>query len=242
MGAPEVAAFLSDLAREGVSASTQNQALAALQFLYSEVLDQRMDKIDGVVRAKRPARLPSVMTAAEVDALLSNMTGVCKLMASLLCGSGLRLLECVTLRVKDVDFSAGQIVIRRGKGQQDRATLLAQSLIPTLQAHFSQVRELHAKDLRDGCGRVELPDALGRKYPNAASEWPWQWVFPATRRYIDRTTGEQRRHHLHETVLQRAVRDAARAACVSKPVSCPTLRHSFATHLLQAGYDIRTIQ
>jgi integron integrase len=163
-------------------------------------------------------------------------------MGSLLYGSGLRLLECVSLRVKDVDFAGGQILVRRGKGHKDRVTLLPESIIEPLRAHLVKVHAIHQNDLQDGAGMVDLPGALCAKYPNAALDWPWQWVFPATRRYVDAKTGEQRRHHTHETALQRAVRAAAAAARIQKPVSCHTFRHSFATHLLEAGYDIRTIQ
>jgi integron integrase len=243
LGAREVSAFLSNLAGDGqVSASTQNQALAALLFLYGEVLQRPLASLGPVVHAKRPKRLPVVMTREEVAAVLGRLEGVWRLMASLLYGSGLRLLECASLRVKDLDFGRGQILLRRAKGQKDRATLLPQSLKGQLEAHLVIVKRRHAQDLSEGAGSVVLPGALASKYPNAIREWPWQWVFPATRRYVDTTTGEQRRHHLHETALQRAVRSAALAAGLSKPVSCHTFRHSFATHLLEAGYDIRTIQ
>jgi integron integrase len=243
MGAREVSAFLSHLAIHlKVSASTQNQALAALLFLYSEVLGRQLGTIGDVVRAKRPARLPMVMTQTEVAAVLAGLHGKWRLMAALLYGSGMRLLECVSLRVKDVDFGGGQVFVRRGKGQRDRVTLLPRTLTAPLEEHLREVRVRHELDLSEGAGRVELPGALRAKYPNAPREWPWQWVFPATRRYVDPVTGEQRRHHVHETALQRAVRVAAVAVGLTKPVSCHTMRHSFATHLLEAGYDIRTIQ
>ncbi len=243
MGAREVSAFLSSLATaDSVSASTQNQALAALLFLYSEVLHQKLSSLSNVIHAKRPARLPVVMTSEEVAAVLSKLQGPSRLMASLLYGSGLRLLECVGLRIKDVDFGAGQVLVRRGKGQRDRVTLLPRSLITPLEAHLVEVRRLHYGDLERGAGHVELPDGLRAKYPNASREWPWQWVFPATRTYLHPATNERRRHHLHETALQRAVRVAVQAAGISKPVSCHTFRHSFATHLLESGYDVRTIQ
>lgn len=236
-------AFLSSLATDArVSASTQNQALAAILFLYAEVLQQELGWLSELVRAKRPIRLPVVMSREEVAEMLAQLRGTPRLMASLLYGAGLRLAECVELRVKDLDFGTGQMIIRRAKGQKDRAALLPASLVEPLHAHLAEVRALHESDLRAGAGFVELPAALGVKYKNAAREWSWQWVFPATRTYIHPGSGERRRHHLHETVLQRAVREAARVAGLSKPVSCHTLRHSFATHLLEAGYDVRTIQ
>jgi integron integrase len=225
LGAREVSVFLSDLAsRGGVSASTQNQALAALLFLYAEVLQRPLGSLGQVVHAKRPIRLPVVMTRNEVNMVLSRLSGVWLLMASPLYGSGLRVLECASLRVKDVDFGGGQLLVRRGKGQKDRATLLPKSLVEPLEAHLASprargprevVRGRHGLDLREGAGHVELPGALRAKYPNASREWPWQWVFPATRRYVDPVTGEQRRHHLHETALQRAVRTAAVNASIS---------------------------
>lgn len=243
LGAREVTAFLSDLATQGkVSASTQNQALAALLFLYSEVLHHPLEFVGGVVHAKRPVRLPVVMSRDEVAAVLGHLSGIWHLMASLLYGSGLRLLECASLRVKDVDSSGAQILVRRAKGQKDRVTLLPQTLLDPLRTHLVKVNELHQRDLDEGAGLVDLPGALRAKYPNAARDWPWQWVFPATRRYVDESTGEQRRHHVHETALQRAVRSAVVAARIGKAVSCHTFRHSFATHLLEDGYDIRTIQ
>jgi integron integrase len=243
MGEPEVEAFLSSLAtRDHASASTQNQAAAALLFLYSAVLRRDLAELAGVVHAKRPARLPVVMTPDEVALVLGRLQGVRRLMASLLCGAGLRLPECATLRIKDLDFGAALVVVRRGKGSRDRVTILPQKLAEPLAAHLREVAALHQQDLAGGARYVELPHALRRKYPNAAREWRWQWVFPATRIYVDRVTGERRRHHLHETVLRRAVRAAAVASGLNKPISCHTFRHSFATHLLEAGYDIRTIQ
>ena len=216
--------------------------MAALLFLYSEVLHRPLEFVGGVVHAKRPARLPVVMSREEVKAVLDQLSGTWHLMASLLYGAGLRLLECASLRVKDIDFPTGQVLVRQGKGHKDRVTLLPQVIVDPLRIHLVRVSELHQRDLQDGAGMVDLPGALRAKYPNAPRDWPWQWVFPATRRYVDANTGEQRRHHIHETALQRAVRSAAVAARMTKPVSCHTFRHSFATHLLEAGYDIRTIR
>jgi integron integrase len=243
MGSAEVRAFLDHLARErNVSASTQNQALAALLFLYNEVLAITFERQVPLIRAKRPERIPIVLTPSEVSALLSRLDGTAYLMASLLYGAGLRLLECARLRVKDIDLERREIRVRDGKGRKDRLAPLPIALIADLELHVESVRHQHQADLRAGAGHVEIPDALRSKYPNASREWPWQWLFPATRGYLHPQTGERRRHHLHETVVQRAVRQAALAAHLSKRVSCHTLRHSFATHLLEAGYDIRTIQ
>jgi integron integrase len=240
---PDIERFLSALATERhVSASTQNQALAALLFLYGSVLDRKLGWLENVVRAKRPERLPVVLTRAEVGAVLEAMQGVEKLCASLLYGSGLRVLEVLRLRIKEVDFAGQQLQVRDGKGRKDRVTLLPASLQPALRLHIDRMRAQHQLDLRRGSGFVELPDALRVKYPAAPEEWPWQWVFPATRHYTDHATGERRRHHLHETVLQRAVHRAGIAAGVAKPVNPHALRHSFATHLLESGSDIRTIQ
>ncbi len=243
MGATDVVArFLTSLAVERrVSASTQNQALAALLFLYREVLGMPLEGIDAV-RAKMPGRLPVVLTRDEVRAVIGRLQGVPHLMALLLYGAGLRLLECARLRIKDVDFGAKQIVVRRGKGDRDRVTLLPEAARDGLTRQMEAVRRLHAADLRRGAGWVELPAALERKYPNAGRELPWQWVFPATRMYTEPASGQRRRHHLHESVLQRAVKQAVRDARITKPASCHTFRHSFATHLLEDGYDIRTVQ
>lgn len=210
MGETEVVAFLSSLATaRHVSASTQNQALSALVFLYSEVLGMRLEWMDGVVRARRPTRIPVVLSRNEVAALLSRLDGTVWLMASLMYGSGLRLLECTELRVKDVDLEQREIRVRDGKGRRDRVTTLASTLVDPLRGHLSRVRRLHEQDLADGRGWVAVPDALARKHPNAGREWPWQWLFPATRHYVDRATGQRRRHHLHESVPQRMVRLAA---------------------------------
>lgn len=243
LGEAEVTAFLSTLAtRDGVSASTQNQALSAIIFLYGAVLGKKLEWLDNVVRAKRVARLPVVLTRDEVRAILGELRGTPWLMVSLMYGAGLRLLECARLRVKDVDFARLEITVRNGKGGKDRRTMLPVALRSALAAHIERVRRLHERDLRQRLGSVALPDGIERKYPRAAWEWGWQWVFPAKRPYRDPRTGGFRRHHLHETVVQRAMKDAVRRTGIAKPASCHTLRHSFATHLLEAGYDIRTIQ
>jgi integron integrase len=243
LGAPEVTQFLTALAVQGrVAASTQNQALSALLFLYRDVLGHDLPWLDEVVRAKRPARLPVVLTPEEVRALLGRMHGVPRLMATLLYGAGLRLLECAHLRVKDVDFARNQLTVRSGKGDKDRATMLPAVVKADLARHLERAKRQHEEDLRHGAGWVELPSALARKYPNAGREWPWQWVFPATRFYLDAATGQRRRHHLHESVLQRAVREAVLRTGIPKRVTCHTFRHSFATHLLEDRQDIRTVQ
>jgi integron integrase len=243
MGADEITQFLTALAVHGqVSASTQNQALCALIFLYRHVLGQNLGWFDDLVRAKRPQRLPVVLTRAEVRALLGALEGMHWIMASLLYGAGLRLLECLRLRVKDIDLAGHQILVRAGKGHKDRRTVLPAAAQEPLRAHLEHIRQRHQHDLLRGLGGVYVPDALQRKYPNASREWGWQWVFPASQISLDPRSGEHKRHHVHESVLQRAVKEATRKAGLVKTASCHTLRHSFATHLLEDGYDIRTIQ
>jgi integron integrase len=243
LGPDEITAFLNHLAVEvGVAASTQNQALNAVVFLYRRVMDLEPPRLEGLVRAKGPRRLPVVLTPEEVGSLLRRLDGAPRLVASLLYGSGLRLLESLTLRVKDVDFASGEIRVRDGKGRKDRVVPLPQAVVEPLLAHLERVRELHKRDYELGFGQVELPGALARKYPRASREWGWQWVFPATTRYVELETGVERRHHLHETAVQRAVARAVKRAGIAKHASCHTLRHSFATHLLASGYDIRTVQ
>jgi len=243
MGGVEVRDFLSHLANDRqVSPATQAQALAALLFLYKRVLNVDLPWIDNVVRAHRPKRLPTVLTRDEARQVIAQMSGVHRLIAGLLYGSGLRLLETLRLRVKDVDFYHRRILVRDGKGMKDRVTILPASAADELQIHLRTVRLLHENAIQRGFGGVELPHALARKYPRAYLQWGWQYVFPAARASTDPRTGDRRRHHVHEESVQRQVRAAARAAGVEKPVSPHTFRHSFATHLLETGYDIRTVQ
>ena len=243
MGAPELEAFLTRLATvRKLAPSTQGQALSAILFLYREVLGIELPWMDDIRRAKRPQRLPVVLTREEVQALLGQLDGVPWLMASLLYGSGLRLMECVRLRVKDIDFARGELMVRQGKGAKDRRTMLPARLRDPLQQQLREASRVHERDLAAGFGAVWLPNALARKYLGAAREWTWQYVFPARNRSTDPRTGAVRRHHLDESVLQREVKAAVRRSGIGKPATCHTFRHSFATHLLEDGYDLRTIQ
>jgi integron integrase len=242
MGSAEVNNFLTHLAVERqVSASTQNQALSALLFLYRELLERDLD-LEGLVRARKPRRLPVVLTEEEVRSVLQRLEGSEALVAGLLYGSGLRLMEALRLRVHDLDFNRQELTVRNGKGGNDRRTMLPKRLSQKLRNHLEEVGSVHKRDLIDGWGQVRLPYALARKYRNAAAEWGWQWVFPQHRRWQDPTSEQQGRHHLDPSLIQKSVRRAVLAAGISKPASCHSLRHSFATHLLERGQDIRTIQ
>lgn len=243
MGAEEIGQFLTHLAVDRkVAASTQNQALSALLFLYRHVIEREVGEIRDLVKAKTTRRIPVVLTRDEVRAVLSHLEGPHWLVANLLYGSGLRLMEALQLRVKDIDFSYHQLTVRDAKSKRDRRTMLPRKITRHLTAHLRRVRALHDRDREEGFGAVALPRALCRKYPNAPTERRWQWVFPASRRYSDRSARTQRRHHLHPSTVQRAVRTAVRATGLTQRISPHTLRHSFATHLLEDGYDIRTVQ
>lgn len=243
MGADEIQAFIAHLATERtVSASTQNQALSAVMFLYRHVLKKDVDIPSDSFRAQKSKTLPVVLTQQEALAVIKNMTGVAQLMTKILYGSGIRLAECLRLRVKDIDFGNRQIMVRDGKGEDDRATILPDSVIPPLEAHLKTVQAIHQKDLKDGFGETSLPYALSKKYPSAAKEWMWQYVFPASVRSVDPVSKRTKRHHLDPSVLQKAIRQSALSIGLTKPVTPHAFRHSFATHLLQSGYDIRTIQ
>jgi integron integrase len=243
LGARHIEAFLTHLAVDGkVSASTQNLAKSALLFLYREVLEIKLPWLDNITQAKAPRRLPVVLTVAETQAVLSRLSGSHALIASLLYGSGMRLMEAVRLRVKDVDFARREILVREGKGFKDRVTMLPEAVIEPLKAHLVKVRALHREDLAAGFGEVYMPFALDKKYPNAGREWGWQYAFPSKNLSVDPRSGKTRRHHLDEKGVQRAMKQAVRDAGLVKPATPHTLRHSFATHLLQSGYDIRTVQ
>lgn len=243
MGAEQVAKFLSYLAvEEQVSASTQNVALSALLFLYRDVLNKPLGQVVGIVRSKHPPKVPLVFSTEEVRAVLSKLSGTNHLMAAILYGAGLRLMECLRLRVKDIDFDYKQIAVRGGKGDKDRITMMPKTLIEALHRQIAKVTLLHEEDLAEGFGNVFLPNALAHKYANASKELCWQYLFPSHKRSIDPRSGQERRHHISEDMLQRAVKKAIKAAGIVKPGSCHTFRHSFATHLLESGYDIRTVQ
>ncbi len=243
MAEPEINEFLTHLAiKMRVSAATQNQALCALLFLYRQVLKREIGDLGDVVRARKPRRLPVVLTRDEVKAVLAQLDGENRLMVMLMYGAGLRLAECVRLRVQDIDFGGRQIMVRHGKGGKDRVTMLPQSAEGPLRLQLRKVKAIHQADLAEGWGKVPIPDALDRKYPNAPSDWRWQWVFPQANRWKDGGTAQQGRHHVDKSIVQRAVKEAVVRAGLTKRATCHTFRHSFAAHLLEAGYDIRTVQ
>jgi integron integrase len=243
MGDAEINEFVTHLAVNlKVSSSTQTQALSAILFLYRQVLGMEVGRDIGMIRARKPSRLPVVMTRAEVREVLAEIPEDKRLIVQLLYGTGMRLMECLRLRVQDVDFDRNEITARDGKGAKDRTTMLPEALKPALRLQLKRAKAVHERDLADGWGAVVLPSALERKYPNAPREWAWQWVFPQETRWHDPKTGAQGRHHVHETLVQRAVKDAVRHSGIPKHIGCHTFRHSFATHLLESGYDIRTIQ
>jgi integron integrase len=242
MGAPEINQFLSNLANQRqVASSTQNQALCAILFLYKEILNQDFGELE-IIRAKKPERLPVVLTVEEVRLVLNHLSGIPWLMVNLLYGSGLRQMECLRLRVKDIDFGYNQITVRSGKGAKDRITMLPQIIKEPLQKHLTKVKKMHDEDLAKGFGQVYLPSALEKKYPNAAKEWAWQYVFPANELSVDPRSGLKRRHHQGEWILQKCIKEVRMKVGLAKNISCHTFRHSFATHLLKKGYDIRTVQ
>jgi len=243
LGEKEINAFLTALAvKDKVSASTQNQALSAILFLERQVLGRSVGDLVGVIRARKPNRLPVVMSREEVKSVLAQLSGDKWLAARLMYGTGLRLLECLQLRIQDLDFGRNEITVRDGKGAKDRVTMLPEALKAALRDHLDRVRAVHERDIEQGWGRAPLPEALERKFRNAAADWRWQWVFPQARRWTNQGTGEQGRYHMDETLLQRAVHEAVLKAGITKRASCHTFRHSFATHLIEAGYDIRTVQ
>lgn len=243
MADAEINEFLTYLAvEEHVSASTQTQALAALIFFYRNVVGYEVGELGGLIRARKSRHVPVVLTRDEVKAVLGNLDGDMSLIASLMYGTGMRLMECLRTRVQDIDFGRREVTVRSGKGGKDRTTMLPESLVPELRRHLVHVKAVHELDLKAGFGRVDVPGALDRKYPNAPWEWRWQYVFPQQKRWCDPRTGEQGRHHVHETIVQRAVHQAVKQVGITKRAGCHTLRHSFATHLLETGYDIRTIQ
>jgi integron integrase len=243
LGAEDVTRFLEHLVMDRkVSAATQQQALSALGFLYRNVVGRPLEAMGRLPRGRVPTSLPVVLTPEEVALVLRQLRGTARLVGSLLYGSGMRLVECLTLRVKDLDFERGELTVRRGKAGKDRMTVMPEMLKAPLEEHLARVREVYERDLARGAGCVELPGGLDAKYPRAGASWPWQWVFPARRTHRDPASGSVRRHHLHESVVQRAMAQAVRASGIGKRASCHTLRHSFATHLLGAGYDIRTVQ